>query len=289
MKSIINIKNTRALAVISVLGACLVWGSTFFLIKDLLNQISVFDFLTIRYFLCAVIALVTTFPRWKQLPWRSGIGLGIIYALGQLCQTAGLLGTTAAISGFITALYVVFTPLAMWLIFRTKISRPTFFAVGFAFLGLAILSSPDFSQNFNLRGEFLTLCGALSFTAHVVCTSRWAKPGKALDLAAVQMIVIGTIFSSRAIFTGVKIPSEPEIWTNILYLAIFAGFFALIWQSYGQARLSATHSAIIMATEPIFAASFAIGMGQEELTLKLLIGGTAITLGLVLAEIKNSK
>lgn len=282
-------KNPKTLAVVAILGTCLVWGSTFFLIKDLLCQISAFDFLTIRYFLCALLALAITFPRWKTLPWRSGIGLGLIYALGQWLQTTGLLSTTAAVSGFITSLYVIFTPLAMWLFFKTKLSKPTIIAVAFAFLGLAILSNPDFSQNANLSGELLTFCSALSFTAHVICTSKWAKPGKALDLAAAQMIVIGITFSSIAIFTGVKIPTNPLIWANLLYLAIFAGFLALIWQNYGQSRLSATHSAIIMATEPIFAAVFAIGMGQEELTLKLLIGGTAITLGLVLAEIKISK
>jgi threonine/homoserine efflux transporter RhtA len=174
---------TSALATLALLSVTATWGSTFFLIKDLLDRVPVADFLAVRFTIAAV-ALLLVAPRavarLSPLARRRGAALGLVYGAAQLLQTAGLGHTSASVSGFVTGMYVVMTPLFAALLFRTRVDRTAWIAVGLATAGLALLSLQGLSVGL---GESLTLASAALYALHIVGLGacqfqrmRWACP-----------------------------------------------------------------------------------------------------------------
>src|SRR5215210_4401622 len=123
------------------------WGSTFFLIKDLVTRIPVTDLLALRFALGSVALLLVAGRqlRMTRRTLRAGVLLGLLYGVGQILQTVGLAHTSASVSGFITGLYVVATPLLGAVLLRVRVSATTWWATGLATLGLGVLSLNGFS------------------------------------------------------------------------------------------------------------------------------------------------
>ena len=134
---------SRRVATLLLVGITAVWGSTFFLIRDVVRVLPPTDFLAVRFTIAAA-AMVAVF--WRPLlalgrrELRIGVGLGILYAVAQILQTVGLAHTEASRSGFITGTYVVLTPIFTAVLFRDHIPRSTWLAVLMATAGLVTLS-----------------------------------------------------------------------------------------------------------------------------------------------------
>ena len=156
------------LAAAALLAVTAVWGSTFFLIRDLLDRVPVTDFLAVR-FAIATVAMLALAPRaigrLDALTRRRSAYAGAIYGVAQILQTTGLAHTPASISGFITGLYVVATPVLAALAFGQRVSRSIWIAVGLSSIGLGILSLRGFSIGF---GESITLVGAILYAVHII-------------------------------------------------------------------------------------------------------------------------
>ena len=111
------------------------WGSTFFLIKDLLDRVPTLDFLAVRFAIAAAAMLLVApkaIARLSPAVRRHAVVLGCLYGAAQILQTAGLAHTPASVSGFITGMYVVLTPLLAAWILRTHIGAVTWAAVALA-------------------------------------------------------------------------------------------------------------------------------------------------------------
>src|SRR3954451_20979948 len=128
------------LATATLLAVTACWGSTFFLIHDLLERVPTLDFLAVR-FTIASLTLIVLAPRalgrLTADSRRQAVVLGCLYGVAQILQTAGLAQTPASVSGFITGMYVVATPVFAALILRSRIGPLTWTAVGLAMAGLA--------------------------------------------------------------------------------------------------------------------------------------------------------
>lgn len=269
---------------LALLAVTAIWGSTFFLIKDLLATVPPLDFLGVRF---AVAALIMVAIWWRRLAaqsreaWRNGLALGAIYALAQIAQTWGLERTPASVSGFVTGMYVVLTPIVVWAMTRISIPRTTQLAVLIATIGLGVLSLKGISLGI---GESATLLGAALYALHIVLLGRWAVGMDAIALAGMQMISLASICLIGALPGGVTVPASAGDWASLLYMAIAASIGALVLQTWAQARISASRAAIIMTAEPVFAASFAVAFGGEHVTGRLLAGGALIYLAMHIAE-----
>ena len=126
-----------------LVGITAVWGSTFFLIKDVVRQLSPADFLAVRFVLAAMLMSVVFWRPLRGLTRhqvRLGAGLGVVYAVAQLLQTVGLAHTEASRSGFITGTYVVHDARVRRGAAAEAVPRSTWAAVGLAAVGLAALS-----------------------------------------------------------------------------------------------------------------------------------------------------
>lgn len=270
--------NRSILSVGALVLVTVAWGSTFFVIKDALNGMGTADFLAARFTIAAALLVAISWRRllrlsWRQ--WRTGLGLGVIYGVGQLVQTQGLRSTDASVSGFITGTYVVITPLLLWVIFRSRVASRTWLSVGLAVVGLAVLSITGLASGGGI-GELLTLLGAALYALHIVFLDRSASRLDALSLTAVQLIGVAVTCSVVALPGGSAAPPNTSVWGAILYTAVVAGALTMLLQTWAQCHLSPTKVAVVMTLEPVFATAFAVALGGEILTGRLLLGGTLI-------------
>jgi drug/metabolite transporter (DMT)-like permease len=276
---------SRRLATLLLVSVTAVWGSTFFLIREVVRQLAPADFLAVRF---AIAALVIGAVFWRPMlrlgrrELAVGCGLGVLYGVAQVLQTIGLAHTEASRSGFITGTYVVLTPVFAAVILRDRIPRSTWLAVALATAGLAALSLRGVSVGF---GELLTLAAAAVYALHIIGLGRFSSPGTASGLAAVQMVAIALVCLVSAAPGGIQLPSGPGPWLSVLYMALVAGAVAMWAQTWAQSHLPATRAAIVMTLEPVFAAGFAVALGGERPTLRMLLGGALVLAAMYVVEL----
>lgn len=278
-------RRTTLLAATALLGLAACWGSTFFLIKDLLDRVPTLDFLAVRFSIASLALLVVApkaLGRLSPVVRRHAVVLGVLYGVAQILQTAGLAHTPASISGFVTGLYVVFTPLLAAAILRTRIPPITWGAVVLATIGLAVLALNGFSIGY---GELITLTSAVLYALHIVGLGAWSTPRDALGMTILQMMVIAVLCTAASAPDGIVLPDRTADWVSVLYMAVVVAAFGLFAQTWAQAILPPTRSAILMSMEPVFASFFAVWLGGEDLTARLLLGGSLVLVAMLTVEL----
>jgi drug/metabolite transporter (DMT)-like permease len=269
----------------ALVGMTAVWGSTFVVIKDITERIPVADFLAVRFAIAAV-ALWLVAPRsvarLGPALRRRALLLGLVYGVAQLLQTFGLTMVSASVSGFLTGLYVVLTPVIAAVLLRESVARATWLAVGLATAGLAVITLDGFAIG---AGELMTVLAAAGYALHIVLLGQWSKPGQTMGLAVLQMGVIAAVCGVAAVPGGVVLPSTPADWWVMAYIALVAGAMAMVAQTWAQARLPATRAAIIMTTEPVFASMFGVLVDDDPLTPRFLAGAALVLAAMYTAEL----
>ena len=265
------------------------WGFSFVVMKDAIERQSVNNFLFTR-FLGAVIVMLLIRPQVikhfkKELLQRGGLA-GIFLGLGYIFQTLGLERTGAAITGFITGLYVVVTPLLAALILKEKITKFIWFCIFIATVGLGLLSIHGFSVGI---GEMLVLASAFLFGAHIIALSKWSAGRDAYAMTIVQLTVCAALSGIASIPGGYSLPPDTGVWAVVVFTAVFATAIAFIVQTWSQAHMSATKVAVILTMEVVFAALFAILFGGESLTLQIALGGALVIIAMYLIVLKEQK
>jgi drug/metabolite transporter (DMT)-like permease len=273
------------LATLLLVAVTAVWGSTFFLIRDLVEHVPSADFLAVRFAIAAVVMAAVFRRQMLALTRREvliGVGLGVLYGLAQLLQTVGLEHTDASVSGFVTGTYVVLTPVLGAVLLRDRIPGSTWLAVGLATVGLAVLSLRGMSVGF---GEAVTLAAAVLYALHIIGLGRYSTAASATGLATVQAFVITGVTLVGAVPDGITLPQGGGQWASLLYMALVAGAVALWAQTWAQSHMPATRAAIVMTMEPVFAAFFAVLLGGESLTARMLLGGGLVLTAMYVVEI----
>jgi drug/metabolite transporter (DMT)-like permease len=280
---------TELLAFLALLAMTAAWGSTFFLIKDVVTRIPVADLLVSRFAIATLALALIAAPRLhlSRPVLAYGALLGLLYGSAQILQTAGLAHTAASVSGFVTGLYVVVTPLLTALILRRRIPRLTWLAAVLATVGLGVLALHGFTLGY---GELLTLVSAVIYAGHIVALGRFSTPETTLNLSLVQLIVITLVSAIAALWPtagtggGIQLPNNAGDWLIVLYLALVASALTMVLQTWAQAHIEPSRAAVIMAMEPVWAAAFAVALGGETITLRMIIGGLAIVSAMYLIE-----
>jgi len=280
---------TERLAFLALLAMTAAWGSTFFLIKDLVTRMPVADLLAIRFAIASVaLGLIAAHRIHLSRPVVIyGVLLGLLYGSAQILQTAGLSHTSASVSDFVTGLYVVATPLLTAIILRRRIPPLTWVAAVLATLGLGVLALRGFSIGY---GELLTLISAVIYAGHIVALGRFSSPETTLSLSLVQLSMITLLTAVAALWPtagsapGIQLPGSLHDWLVVLYLALIASALTMVLQTWAQAHIEPSRAAVIMAMEPVWAAAFAVALGGESITARMIIGGLAIVSAMYLVE-----
>jgi drug/metabolite transporter (DMT)-like permease len=273
----------------ALLGVAAAWGLAFVVMKDAIERQSVNNFLFTRFSL-AVLVMVAIRPQVlhkfdKGLLLRGGLA-GIFLGFGYIFQTLGLERTGAAITGFITGLYVVVTPLLASVILKERISKFVWLCIFIATIGLALLSVQGFSVGF---GEMLVLISAIFFAAHIIALSKWSSGRDVYAMTVVQLTVCALMAGIASIPEGYSPPPDRGVWAVVVFTAVFATAVAFIIQTWSQAHISATKVAVILTMEVVFAALFAVIFGAEVLTLQVLLGGLLVLLAMYLIVLRENK
>ena len=269
-------KDSKVFSSIALMAVAAIWGSAFLSMKGTLERLDVNSFLTWR-FVIATLLLIAIRPsvlKKIDLPFlKKGVILGLFLSSGYIFQSFGLTLTTVSNTGFITGLYVVFTPVVAAVILRKNITLVEWFAVLVATVGLALLSFNG--VQFGV-GEFLVLISALLFAFHIVGLGEWSK---GLDTYALTVIQLGTcaVVTFLASFkSGFKAPPDSGVWWSIIYTAIFATALAFIVQTWAQSFIAPSTVGVILAAEVVFAAAFGIWLLNEPVTLRIALGGLLV-------------
>lgn len=265
----------------ALLAVAAMWGISFVWMKDILDQQDVYSFLTSR-FVVAALAMIAINPKvlrhfTKELVFK-GLIIGMALGSGYIFQTLGLERTTPAITGFITGLYVVFTPLIASVFLKEKLTLLMWGYIALAVIGLAVLSVDGWSIGL---GEAFVLISAVLFAVHIILLGSWSKKFDAYALTVMQLIGCAILSAIPASINGFVAPPDMQVWSVIIFTAIFATAFAFVIQTWSQARISTTKVAVILTMEVVFAALFSFMYGMEPFTLRLAIGGTLVLIAML--------
>lgn len=277
-------RRSTTAAVLALLATTAVWGSTFVVVKDAIARMPVMPFLAWRFGIATVAMLVLrprAVARLGPAGRRDGTLLGIALGAGYVLQTYGLQSTPATVSGFVTGMFVVFTPLLAGLLLRRRVGTSAWLAVAVATVGLALLSLHGIALG---GGVSLTLLCAVAFAFHIVGLGEWSSSYDPYGLAVVQLATVAVACSVVAAFTGFLLPPDAGVWGALALTALAATAVAFVVQTWAQSLLSATRAAVIMIMEPVFAAIFGAVFAGDSLSARSLAGGALVLVAMLLVE-----
>lgn len=273
-----------ALAIAALVVVTIVWGGAFVVMKPAIKQEPFFDFLAFRFTIAAGIMVLVRPQVLRAITPKllvRGLALGLFLGASYVTQTIALEQTTAAITGFLTGLYVVATPLLSWLITRTRIRGRVWIGSFLALVGLGLISITGGSFEW---AQLWGVACAILFAAHIAFLGRWAPGYNSYALTVVQLAVIAVIMWIGAAPDGIQPPPNTEVWMAVLFTAVLATAFAFFMQTWAQSRMEASRVAVILTLEVVFTALIAVMVGQETLSLKTIFGGTLIVVAMFVVE-----
>ena len=280
-------KNEKYLAQILLVFVTLIWGATFIIVKDALNDAGPFAFATLRFTIAGILTLVIVNKSIFTLTKTEIIGgliCGFCLFCGYAFQNFGLIQTSASKSAFITSVSVLMVPIILYLFNIQKVKMKVWFAVVLATIGLYILLDPRGGMiNW---GDILTFGCAIGFAFHIIFQGYYVKKNvRVLPFFLVQAwVVVGLSFINSLLFEPIFIIWSPRLISALLVTGIAATFIALLLMIWAQQILNPSETAIIFAMEPVFASLFAMIFAAEFLGMWGYFGGGLVVLAVAFGE-----
>jgi drug/metabolite transporter (DMT)-like permease len=262
-----------------------IWGYTFVPVQKAIAVYPLFAFLAVRFAISTATLAPFAWGSLRTLPrrgWAAGLGAGTLLALAYGLQTAGLELTTVTSTGFITGLYVVFTPLIALAAFRTPVPAPVWVGVVLSLAGLLLLSG---APGGSWAGNLLVLGNAVAQSLQIVSMERFAPRYDARALTFLQMSVAFAGFTVVAVAAGqVEAPPDAQTWYALVVTGIFAGALGYLVATWVQSRTTAARAALVFTLEAPFAALFGVLLLSETLGWAGWLGCAVMLCGIILAE-----
>ena len=279
--------NKKIIAQIGLILVTIIWGVTFILVKQALNDCPPFLFATLRFGLATILTMALINRKIFQLSKNELIGgiiCGFFLFMGYSFQNFGLMNTTASKSAFITSVSVLLVPILLVTFNLQRVERKIWIAVLLAIMGLYLIILPS-GGGVNL-GDILTLGCALGFALHIIAQDIYIKKNiRLLPFFCVQSGCV-TLFSfiNSEIFESQAIVWSDHLFASIIITGVLATFAAFILMIWAQQILNPSETAIIFSVEPLAAALFATAFGGEILGLWGWIGGGLVCMALAYGE-----
>ena len=280
-----------------MLLTALIWGTGFVAQTAGMDHIGPYLFSGLRFALGSIclVPLILRNARAVRVPeplldrgmLRAGVIMGLALALGINLQQVGLLFTSVTNSGFITGLYVIVVPL-LGLLLGHKTGLGTWLGCLLAVVGMCLLSIGD---NFHVAaGDWLQLIGAFVWGAHVVLVSLFASRHDPIRLAFLQFATCSVVSLLLAVlFEPIALAAIIDAGPALLYGGIVAVGVGYTLQVVAQKHAIASHAAIILSLEAVFAAIAGAWILGEALQLRGYIGCGLMLAGMLLAQLWPKK
>jgi drug/metabolite transporter (DMT)-like permease len=279
--------NLRRISELALIGIASVWGLTFVMVKDAIEELPTMAFLAYRFIPASLIVAVVFRRQLVRMPadgWRAGAVMGMFLAGGYIFQTLGMERTTASNAGFITGLFVVLTPVLAAIVLRQRLPTTVWAAAGVAAVGLWLLAGAG--TEFNARGDGLVLVCSFSLAAHILATSGAVKLYDVGALLAIQLGVVGvTCLGIGAIAGDLEAPEGATVWSALIVTSLIASALGFFVQTFAQQHAPPARTALILAAEPAFAGLFGWLLNDDRLTAAGWVGAAMIMTAIVAVEI----
>ena len=293
-------KKTTTLNLIGMallLAATIVWGTSFFILKETISSAPTFFVIAARFLIasvCIALIFIKKVIAIKKDALIRGFILGLLLTAAYMTQTIGLENTTPGRNAFLTSSYCVMCPFLIWALFK---KRPKLYNVISAVLcivgiGMVALSGSEVAGENVLLGDGLTLCSAVFFGLQIIFIDKYQKEGyDSVQLLIFELLTVGVIFiACSAIFELPKIglsgyALNTDQILNIAYLTFACTFFAQFAQIIGQKFTTANQSAIILSLESVFGVFFSVLFGVEKLSTLIVIGFVVIFIAMMVSEL----
>jgi len=285
-------KKIKIKAEVILLGVVIIWGYTFPVIKNVLNIIPPFTFLTYRFFLAfSLIYLIfrNRLKRINSLTIKNGFLIGLFLFLGYFGQTVGTQFTTATKTAFITGISVVIVPIISYFWTREKIYRNSAIGVLLAMIGLWLMNTNGTIYHINL-GDSLVFLGAIGFALYIVAVDIYTKKLDYVQLVFIQLITVSLMSFLMAIIyekEALTFSYNSYVWWAVILNGVFATALAIYLQNRFQKYSNPTKIAIIFSAEPVFGALFSYLILGETIGIFGFMGGVAIFSGMFVAQIEQ--
>jgi drug/metabolite transporter (DMT)-like permease len=278
------VSRSRTLPLAALVGVTAVWGVTFVQVQDALELYPLFAFLAVRFAISSLALAPFAWRSVQALPREglvAGVGVGLLLAAAYGFQTAGLELTTVSSTGFITGLYVVFTPVLALALFRTAVPGAVWAGVVLAVAGLVLLNG---APGGSALGNVLVLVSALAAALQIVAMERYAPRYDARALTFLQMSTSLVVFLLIAVALGqVEVPRGATVWGALLVTGLFAGALGYLVATWVQARTTAARAALVFTLEAPFAALAGVLLADEVLGRAGWLGCGVMMTGILLA------
>lgn len=273
-------------------GAALIWGSSFFMVKETVGTLPSLWLLTFRFVGGAALLGIAGWKQWKDFTldylWRGAV-IGAFLWGAYTIQIFGLELTTPSNNAFLTAAYCVLVPFFYWFTMGQRPDRYNLLAAVLCVTGVALVS---LSGEFTVAiGDLLTLMGAVLFAAHIVAVAK-VSPGKNIYLLTVFQFAFAALFDGVCALLFQPFPKDFVLtgtlaWT-LFYLTVFCTAVALLFQNVGQVWSDPASAAIILSLESVFGVLFSVFLYGDPVTPRLLLGFSLIFVAVVCSETKFS-
>ena len=277
--------NNKINAQIGLLFVTIIWGLTFIMVKEALEDASPFSFATLRFGLASLLTLIIVNKKilsLNKIELKGAIYCGFFLFSGYAFQNFGLLITTATKSAFITSVSVIVVPILLVLFRIQQIKLRVWIAVLIATFGLYLLIMPDGGINL---GDIITFGCAISFAIHIILQDKFIKQNiRILPFFFIQLAFVTFLSYINAITFESDIIWSSKLMFAIIITGVFATFLALLIMIWAQKILTPYETAIIFSMEPVAAALFAMIFASEIIGFWGWVGGILICIAIIYSE-----
>ena len=291
-------KKLNLIGVALLLGATLVWGTSFFILKQTIEKVPAFYVISIRFLFASGALSLIFIKKIKAMDRKTflrGVILGCFLAGAYIAQTVGLKNTTPGRNAFLTSTYCVTCPFLLWILFKKRPKLYNLIAAVLCIAGVGFVAlSGEKGGSFlsTLLGDGLTLVGSIFFGFQIVFIDKFQKQGyDSIRLLIPQLLTAGVITGIVTLcfelpFTGISAYALKweQIW-RVIYLTLACTLFAQFAQIIGQKFTTPNQSSIILSLESVFGVLFSVIFADEKLTGWVIAGFVVIFVAILISEL----
>jgi drug/metabolite transporter (DMT)-like permease len=281
----------KVLAEFGLVGAALIWGFNFILVKMALGHMPPVYYVGLRFLVGSIFLLPFSWKQMRALDrrgWLIGLGVGVLLFGGFALQTIGLASTSPGVSGFLTSLYVIMVPIFI----GVATGRWPSFMVGVGVVvvvgGFALLSL--YGHLAFGWGEIWTLLATIFWAFHILGVAYGSKRLGSLAFVQLQLTICAvlSLIGAFAFEHPPLFPGWPSIGA-VFWTGIMGSLVAYVLMVVGQKHTPPTLAGVIMSLEAVFALIFSIIVGYDDVTVRTLLGFVVVFAGTTIARIGSEK
>lgn len=273
----------------SLVLVALIWGATFPIIKTTLYYVDPLSFLVYRFLIASLILLPFVFKHINRKDAIYGSIVGVPLFLGYLTQTIGLQYTSPSMSGLITGIYVILTPILSIFFLKKGVDFVKIAFTILAFIGMALMTVS--SSSGEMLGNLLTLVTAFCYGTQIVLTEKYMTNGNPMVFTFFQLIVVTSLSLVSDPLSILKAPvlMNSYVLFSVLFNALFGTTLAIWVLTVAVKNTNAYVSALILILEPVFAVLVSTLFFHFPVTEYMIIGGILILVSMVLAISRENR